>query len=67
MSGPPAILVDTFSATHGRPDEARNHRVHPIERSHSDLVKLANRYEEAYTTTAGYLQHIKLSHTGERV
>lgn len=56
MTGPRAVLVDSHSATHGRPHDSEHHRVYPLNRTHSDLVKFENAYDEAYLTVLGYLR-----------
>lgn len=42
MTGPPDILVDSSSATHGRPWEREAHHVQAMHRNHSDLVKFSS-------------------------
>lgn len=65
MTGPSTVLVNTFSATHGHPDDAKNHRVYPIDRGHSDLVKFSSSHDEAYRTLVAYLKGIDYSKIGD--
>lgn len=58
MSGSPAVLVDTHSATHGRPDDSQRHRVAPIDCDHSNLIKFGSAYDESYVTVTTFLQEI---------
>ncbi|GME53090.1 nacht and ankyrin domain containing protein [Neofusicoccum parvum] len=58
MAGPPAVLVDSHSATHGRLRNLNGHRIHPIDCSHSDLVKFSSVYDEAYKTVLRYLRSV---------
>jgi protein SERAC1 len=54
MSGPPAVLVDRHSATHGREWESDGQFIQPVNRNHSELVKFSNRDDE-YQTVLRYL------------
>jgi hypothetical protein len=54
MSGPPAVLVDRHSATHGREWESDGQFIQPVNRNHSELVKFSNR-EDEYQTVLRYL------------
>ncbi|KAB5522022.1 hypothetical protein GE09DRAFT_1293739 [Coniochaeta sp. 2T2.1] len=59
MKGPPAVLVNKGSATHGRPWERSPRFVIPIDRSHSDIVKFerfSNDYEAVLTCIRELLQ-----------
>lgn len=58
MSGPPAVLVDTHSATHGRPDDSQGHRVYPIDCDHSNLIKFSSAHDEPYAAATAFLQEI---------
>lgn len=58
MSGSPAVLVDTHSATHGRPNDSQGHRVSPIDCDHSNLIKFGSAYDEPYVTVTAFLQEI---------
>ncbi|KAH0541229.1 hypothetical protein FGG08_004285 [Glutinoglossum americanum] len=55
MTGPRAILVDSSSATHGRPWESEAHHIQAINRSHSDIVKFSHRDKYYYVV----LQHLR--------
>lgn len=59
MTGRLVVLVDSHSATHGRPNDSDGHRVYPIDCSHSELVKFSSSYDEAYTTVLEYLRSIE--------
>lgn len=59
MSGPPAVLVNTYSATHGRPNDSQGHRVSPIDCDHSNLIKFGSAYDEPYVTVTAFLQGIE--------
>jgi hypothetical protein len=54
MSGPPAVLVDRYSATHGREWESDGQFIQPVNRNHSELMKFSNRDDE-YQTVLRYL------------
>lgn len=60
MTGPPAVLVDSHSATHGRPYDSEHHRNYPIDRTHSDLVKFSSAYDETYIMVLGYLRSLNI-------
>jgi hypothetical protein len=51
MNGPPAVLVDRHSATHGREWESDGQFIQPVNRNHSELVKFSNRDDEYQTVT----------------
>lgn len=55
MTGQPTVLVDSASATHGRPWELEDRYVQAINRNHSDLVKFAKQ-DEDYEVVLHYLQ-----------
>ncbi|KAL8884110.1 MAG: hypothetical protein Q9215_007769, partial [Flavoplaca cf. flavocitrina] len=55
MTGPPAILVDASSATHGRPGEDQVHHIQPLNRNHSELVKFG-RKDVGYDVVLGFLR-----------
>jgi hypothetical protein len=55
MTGEPTILVDSASATHGRPWELEDHHVQAINRSHSDLVKFTKQ-DEVYEVVLDHLR-----------
>ncbi|KAL1645242.1 hypothetical protein SLS58_003949 [Diplodia intermedia] len=48
MNGPPAVLVSVSSATHGTPHDYGDHRVIPVNRTHSDLVKFTGLHDDVY-------------------
>ncbi|GFF48135.1 hypothetical protein IFM46972_08475 [Aspergillus udagawae] len=52
LSGPPEVLVDGPSATYGSEPQHQ----HPIDRSHSEMVKYSNYYDELYTDVRTVLQ-----------
>jgi hypothetical protein len=54
MTGPPVVLVNETSATHGRPNEDQAHNVQSIKSSHSDMVKFSRR-DEDYVLVLGFL------------
>ncbi|KAH7308576.1 hypothetical protein B0I35DRAFT_442232 [Stachybotrys elegans] len=64
MSGPPTVLVDRESATHGRSWETSGRFVLGLNRNHSDLVKFS-RSSDDYELVLGYLRDMLL--TGENV
>jgi hypothetical protein len=41
MTGPPTVLVDMSSATHGRPWEGDAQHILALNRSHSELIKFS--------------------------
>ncbi|KAL9637041.1 MAG: hypothetical protein Q9204_002025 [Flavoplaca sp. TL-2023a] len=55
MTGPLSVLVDAFSATHGRPGEDQIHDIHPINRNHSEMVKYG-RKDVDYEVVLGFLE-----------
>ena len=55
MSGPLAVLVNSSSATHTRPGEDQPHKIHGINRNHSDLIKFAPG-DLDYSIVLGFLQ-----------
>lgn len=65
MTGPPTVLVTIFSATDGRPHNAKNHRTYPIGHGHSDLVKFTSQHDKSYRTLVEYLKGIDFSETGD--
>lgn len=63
MNGPRTILVGKSSATHGRPWEARNKFIRPIDTDHSGLVKFISRHDEHYLEVLSLLlDHAKKCH-----
>jgi hypothetical protein len=58
MTGPPTILVDVSSATHGRPWEIEPHHIQPINRTHSTLVKFSY-HDDDYERVLGTLRRLK--------
>jgi hypothetical protein len=54
MDGPPVVLVNESSATHGRPGEDLAHHVQGINRTHSDLIKFG-RQDQEYYVVLGFL------------
>jgi hypothetical protein len=54
MGGPPAVLVDSHSATHGREWESDGRYIQPINRNHSELVKYSQ-HDEEYRTVLRHL------------
>lgn len=61
MTGPSAVLVNTSSATHGRLEDSEHHRVYPINRNHSELVKFSGPHDEEYKTLVAFLNGIDYS------
>ncbi|KAI1204287.1 uncharacterized protein F4807DRAFT_353339 [Annulohypoxylon truncatum] len=59
LTGKPVQLVDTASATYGRPGEDGGNHIHPINRIHSDLVKFTSEYDEDYKLVLGCLRDIE--------
>jgi hypothetical protein len=57
MTGPPTILVDVSSATHGRPWEIEPHHIQPINRTHSTLVKFSC-HDDDYERVLGTLRRL---------
>ncbi|KAH0556219.1 hypothetical protein GP486_005853, partial [Trichoglossum hirsutum] len=55
MTGPRAVLVDSSSATHGRPWESEAHHIQAINRNHSDIVKFSLQDKYYYVV----LQHLR--------
>lgn len=55
MTGPPSVLVDASSATHGRPGEDQAHHIHPLNRNHSEMVKFG-RKDVDYGTVLDFLK-----------
>ncbi|KAI9741362.1 MAG: hypothetical protein M1834_003079 [Cirrosporium novae-zelandiae] len=64
MTGPPVILVDRVSATHGRAWEVGSYYTQAIRKTHSDLVKFA-KFEETYYSVLDQLRD--LTHHAESV
>lgn len=58
MDGPPAVLVDRHSATHGREWESDGQFIQPVDRNHSDLVKFSN-YDDEYQTVLRHLSKFR--------
>lgn len=58
MEGPLDLLVTPSSAMQGVCRNSERHRVIPVNRSHSDLVKFNNKYDSMYTLTLQYLSSI---------
>ncbi len=54
VRGPPVVLVNESSATHGRPGENLAHMVQAINSTHSDMVKFGRR-DHAYHIVLGFL------------
>lgn len=61
MEGPKCRLVDISSATNGMPYDYGRHVVRPINRSHSEMVKLHGPTDEVYKQVFTDLQSIFLS------
>ncbi|KAL0256742.1 hypothetical protein SLS55_009139 [Diplodia seriata] len=59
MSGPLEILVEPHSATHGRVHDAEKHHVHPVDRSHGDLVKFSGRKDGTYRVVIHHLKRMQ--------
>ncbi|KAB5522810.1 hypothetical protein GE09DRAFT_1293597 [Coniochaeta sp. 2T2.1] len=57
MKGPPVVLVNKESATHGRPWERSPRFVIPIDRSHSDIVKF-ERFSNDYEAVLTYIREL---------
>jgi protein SERAC1 len=55
MTGPPTILVNSWSATHGRSWENKAHHVQALNRTHSDLVKFPS-HDGDYTRVLDVLK-----------
>jgi hypothetical protein len=55
MKGERAVLVQSSSATHGRPWECEAHHVQSISKTHSDLVKFSIR-DDVYDRVLYVLQ-----------
>lgn len=60
MTGPPSVLVDASSATHGRPGEDQVHHIHPLNRNHSEMVKFGRKDVE-YGIVLGFLEEFAKS------
>lgn len=58
MEGPLDLLVTPSSAMQGVCRNSQRHRVIPVNRPHSDLVKFNNKYDTMYTLTVQYLSNI---------
>lgn len=54
MEGTPAVLVDSSSATHGRPWEDKAHHIQALDRAHSNLIKFS-RHDSDYDTVLDVL------------
>jgi protein SERAC1 len=60
MDGPPAVLVDRHSATHGREWESDGQFIQPVNRNHSELVKFS-KYDDEYQTVLRHLSTFRKS------
>lgn len=60
MTGPRKILVDSTSATHGRPWETEAHHIHALNREHSDLVKFSI-HDSDYDRVLAILKRLTLT------
>lgn len=60
MKGPPTILVNVPSATHGRPGEDNAYDIQAINRSHSEMVKFSRR-DPDYDTVLGFLREFRIA------
>ncbi|KAK8226901.1 hypothetical protein HDK77DRAFT_487248 [Phyllosticta capitalensis] len=59
MTGPPTVLVERTSATHGRPWETGdNSFVIPVDRSHSDMAKFKSASDDLYGDIVSWLEDI---------
>ncbi|KAL1390072.1 hypothetical protein HDK64DRAFT_298827 [Phyllosticta capitalensis] len=59
MTGPPTVLVERNSATHGRPWETGdNSFVIPVDRSHSDMAKFKSASDDLYGDIVSWLEDI---------
>ncbi|KAK8191127.1 uncharacterized protein BKA78DRAFT_352549 [Phyllosticta capitalensis] len=59
MTGPPTVLVERTSATHGRPWETGdNSFVIPVNRSHSDMAKFKSASDDVYGDIVSWLEEI---------
>ncbi|KAL0263054.1 hypothetical protein SLS55_002029 [Diplodia seriata] len=56
IAGPPTVLVDIPSATHGVKEDAQ----HPINRDHSDMVKFSSFHDEDYLYVLRILHKFKV-------
>ena len=61
MSGPPTILVNNFSATHSRPHETEPQNAHPINKTHSDMVKFADKHDNDYRIVLHVLRRLSIN------
>lgn len=59
MSGPPAVLVDRRSATNGRHWEQDDGYLYPVNRTHSEMVKLDNRHDIVYAQALDCLKRVQ--------
>lgn len=64
MDGPSAVLVDTSSATHGRHWESGYPFIHPVNRSHSDMVKFTGSDDPVYRVVLGRLKSLEADARG---
>lgn len=56
MTGNPTVLVSAQSATHGSVRNEGKYRVHPINRTHSDLVKFKSLFDDPFKTVLEFLK-----------
>lgn len=61
MTGIPTVLVSAQSATHGSVRNEGKYRVHPINRTHSDLVKFRSSFDEPFKTVLEFLKKTEKS------
>ncbi|KAL1615371.1 hypothetical protein SLS56_011838 [Neofusicoccum ribis] len=58
-NGPPEVLVSSHSATQGKLNENDpNHRVFPVQKTHSDLVKFSSENDTTYKTVVDCLESV---------
>ncbi|KAI0893464.1 hypothetical protein F4806DRAFT_498979 [Annulohypoxylon nitens] len=58
LKGPPELLVGSASAIHGRPSEEIRDFIHPINKTHSEMVKFNSEFDADYKAVLGPLQNI---------
>lgn len=56
MTGNPTVLVSAQSATHGSVRNEGKYRVHPINRTHNDLVKFKSLFDDPFKTVLEFLK-----------
>lgn len=58
MNGEPAVLVTPASATGGKVYDVEGHEAIQVNRTHSDLIKFATRFDGIYERVVDFLDRL---------